>query len=1225
MIHIMLGTPFEEIVRLLTGYVHSYDDQTIASYFSSLLCTWTADSISFKETRRFAVTDGESARFNPDPDDEFRIDFDSNVKVFKGEQRDLYLQSFFTDLFDSHVTINSELRSTSLKVNIYLPMYDQEAWGIAKELLKAVDNQTRSIEVNIFFLAADLAGLLTPAGQSDELPRLRPIYMQNAKATLQEAVSLKENGPFVRSFGHIIVMQNCNADGVSLELDRSSFVRILGEFAIASMNSYNDIFNGNMEVAGRPIHAFGLCVLNLDKFYYIKYLLNKAYLTILEREGINRTKVDVNMSSQVAQSVLLGDDERYKFYKHFHEKRVKGYIAVGMTEEQASSSASKEIDEEIDILVSRLLAFINDDNLSIPEKRVTLAQLLGMDDELMSGDIFDSGQLIFRDTYADCIGMFVLANNALLAQSSEHLYVEIPHGNTKPVEERVYPEELKNYAALGEEELDFEALRRALKNQEVQIRRQTEFIRTLEHDLEVCHIQEKRSEEKDKVLTVDGFRFGEQVFKLIPSEVIPLENTYQPRSVSALPKSLDLRSSFTAIKNQGEIGSCVAYAFTSIYEYILNSNRIFDADLSELYLYYNARVAGQERKGMAASDLSDSGTSFYDAVNALQKDGLCREDLWKYQAERLNERPSDEAFADGHTRLVTEAKNVELKEEDIKSALNEGYPVAVSLRLFPSFQNLNHGIVPFPSPDEINVEQSEEMHENHAMVICGYNDEDKLFVVRNSWGIEFGDKGYCYIPYSYITDGRTSNQACIITGVNLLDGKQVKGTSHHEVVSFDRLNPEINAAIIQNLIGEAHAEKNRQMQRRNALFSQYTLLENKLRNSQVRSTLMEGTIQRLQWEISELESQKQENSRVRGERLKTLDQMNMRVNFYGIAALIVVVIFLLVSFHNDLIWLIFSALKITKIFKLVILGAIIAVGYWWLSYLKTRKEIQEEHAEISARLDKMIYDRTEGKAGEAGYLGLHTQSIRLRMYMPWLVFRKLSEKNRELEQLYQTMVSYNRNLLEWYESEKLRSGKMAITSNPPFISLLSNETLDKYYKANAERITKTCNMSTLFQQGYELNEESIVKFQHDMKKKIIALLEKDLSDFTVYKYLLGQTRFEFADDPQYDINTMLRRLEEKSLPFLRLRDVALTHEVLNSRSQVLMSCDIMNNLSQWDQLARNFTSKVFHLRITSPFKLSFLQMNRYALDECLDVYDRAQSPLPGNEKNTTEMKEEDMI
>jgi C1A family cysteine protease len=36
------------------------------------------------------------------------------------------------------------------------------------------------------------------------------------------------------------------------------------------------------------------------------------------------------------------------------------------------------------------------------------------------------------------------------------------------------------------------------------------------------------------------------------------------------------------------------------------------------------------------------------------------------------------------------------------------------------------------------------------MLCVGYSEADEMFIVRNSWGEEWGDKGYCYMPYDYV-------------------------------------------------------------------------------------------------------------------------------------------------------------------------------------------------------------------------------------------------------------------------------------------------------------------------------------------------------------------------------------------------------------------------------------------------------------------------------------------
>ena len=40
----------------------------------------------------------------------------------------------------------------------------------------------------------------------------------------------------------------------------------------------------------------------------------------------------------------------------------------------------------------------------------------------------------------------------------------------------------------------------------------------------------------------------------------------------------------------------------------------------------------------------------------------------------------------------------------------------------------------------------------HAVLAVGYNDAGQRFIVRNSWGSKWGKKGYCFMPYAYLTD-----------------------------------------------------------------------------------------------------------------------------------------------------------------------------------------------------------------------------------------------------------------------------------------------------------------------------------------------------------------------------------------------------------------------------------------------------------------------------------------
>jgi C1A family cysteine protease len=48
--------------------------------------------------------------------------------------------------------------------------------------------------------------------------------------------------------------------------------------------------------------------------------------------------------------------------------------------------------------------------------------------------------------------------------------------------------------------------------------------------------------------------------------------------------------------------------------------------------------------------------------------------------------------------------------------------------------------------------KKEKTRGGHAVLGVGYDDNSKCFIIKNSWGENWGDKGFFYMPYDYITD-----------------------------------------------------------------------------------------------------------------------------------------------------------------------------------------------------------------------------------------------------------------------------------------------------------------------------------------------------------------------------------------------------------------------------------------------------------------------------------------
>ena len=242
------------------------------------------------------------------------------------------------------------------------------------------------------------------------------------------------------------------------------------------------------------------------------------------------------------------------------------------------------------------------------------------------------------------------------------------------------------------------------------------------------------------VKTPDGGRIKLGSYR--PDKKNPNDKVFKSSQFSAdnLPPKVDLRPYMTPVENQGDSNSCTANAMAGAYEYLGKRFNHQDSHVSRLFIYYNARdLDGDPQK--------DEGTYLRSCIKVLKKYGTCSEQTWPFDLHRISTSPEKTAYNEAANFLVEDAYRVDIDLDKMRSCLAEGYPFTFGLELFASFQNAGlHGLIPMPDPNK-------DQHDGgHAMLCVGYSDSDKVFIVRNSWGDDWGDRGYCYIPYDYMTN-----------------------------------------------------------------------------------------------------------------------------------------------------------------------------------------------------------------------------------------------------------------------------------------------------------------------------------------------------------------------------------------------------------------------------------------------------------------------------------------
>merc|ERR1712023_266794 len=77
-----------------------------------------------------------------------------------------------------------------------------------------------------------------------------------------------------------------------------------------------------------------------------------------------------------------------------------------------------------------------------------------------------------------------------------------------------------------------------------------------------------------------------------------------------------------------------------------------------------------------------------------------------------------------------------------------GKPVVFGFTVYSSFESeevASTGVMPMPQPDE-------KVLGGHAVMACGFDDEKQAVLVRNSWGKSWGEEGYFWMPYEFISN-----------------------------------------------------------------------------------------------------------------------------------------------------------------------------------------------------------------------------------------------------------------------------------------------------------------------------------------------------------------------------------------------------------------------------------------------------------------------------------------
>jgi len=206
-------------------------------------------------------------------------------------------------------------------------------------------------------------------------------------------------------------------------------------------------------------------------------------------------------------------------------------------------------------------------------------------------------------------------------------------------------------------------------------------------------------------------------------------------SVTTLPSRFDLRNVngqnfITPIKKQLDCGSCVAFGVLAAVEGAMRypGNPSFEPDLSEADLFFCLAA----KQGRTCS----TGWNIPAALSCVQAPGVVDEACYPYNLSQQGCSflcPN----ASGRKQKISSYKKY-TTITDMQKALNDDGPLVTMFNVYDDFFSYSSGVYEYSTGP---------LAGGHCVCCVGYDDENRCWIMKNSWGPGWGEQGFFRIRY----------------------------------------------------------------------------------------------------------------------------------------------------------------------------------------------------------------------------------------------------------------------------------------------------------------------------------------------------------------------------------------------------------------------------------------------------------------------------------------------
>jgi hypothetical protein len=215
-----------------------------------------------------------------------------------------------------------------------------------------------------------------------------------------------------------------------------------------------------------------------------------------------------------------------------------------------------------------------------------------------------------------------------------------------------------------------------------------------------------------------------------------------------IPASKDLREAWWNIGNQGVTGSCVGWALADSvlrYHFVKSGKLRKHEHISVRYIWMAAKEM-DHKCAYPTTFLDDAGTSAKSALRVVRKIGALKTSVLPFEGGLVKLKEAHFLRIAGRLKVKaffnlcgTQAG----KLDRFKEWLAFHGPILTRLKVDPSWNTIK-------ADGQLRKYESKKANGGHAVAIIGYTPGH--FIIRNSWGPGWGDKGFAYASYEYAAD-----------------------------------------------------------------------------------------------------------------------------------------------------------------------------------------------------------------------------------------------------------------------------------------------------------------------------------------------------------------------------------------------------------------------------------------------------------------------------------------